>query len=424
MNKPVFIISCPFDTYSGYGARSRDIVKAIIELNKYDVKLLPQRWGSTSWSFCENHPEWEFLLEHSISNLTSKPDIWMQITIPSEFQPVGTYNIGCTAGIESDACKPEWVEGLNKMDMNWVSSTFAKDTFEKMVFDKKSKTNNQTIGTIKLEKPIHVIFEGVNLDIYKSLKKSELKTFDFSNIKEDFCYLFVGHWMVGNFGHDRKNVSLLVKSFYETFKNKKNKPALILKSSTGVAGYMSRDEILDKIKNIRKSVNSKILPNIYVLNGEFNDSEMNELYNDPKIKAMVSLTKGEGFGRPLLEFTTTGKPVIASGWSGHIDFLHKEYSILVPGELESVDASAANNWLIKESKWFKPDTRFVGQIFRDTYEKPKESQNNAKRQKYYTQKNFSWEHMKDLVGVTLENNLPEFAQKMELKLPQLNLPKL
>ena len=187
---------------------------------------------------------------------------------------------------------------------------------------------------------------------------------------------------------------------------------------------MSRDEILDKIKNIRKSVNSKILPNIYVLNGEFNDSEMNELYNDPKIKAMVSLTKGEGFGRPLLEFTTTGKPVIASGWSGHIDFLHKEYSILVPGELESVDASAANNWLIKESKWFKPDTRFVGQIFRDTYEKPKESQNNAKRQKYYTQKNFSWEHMKDLVGVTLKNNLPEFAQKMELKLPQLNLPKL
>ena len=424
MNKPVFIISCPFDTYSGYGARSRDIVKAIIELNKYDVKLLPQRWGSTSWGFCKTHPEWEFLLKHSITNLTSKPDIWMQITIPSEFQPVGKYNIGCTAGIESDACKPEWVEGLNKMNINWVSSTFAKDTFEKMVFEKKSKTNNQTIGTIKLEKPIHVIFEGVNLDIYKPLKKSELKTFDFSDIKEDFCYLFVGHWMAGSFGHDRKNVSLLVKSFYETFKNKKNKPALILKSSTGVAGYMSRDEILDKIKNIRKSVNSKILPNIYVLNGEFNDSEMNELYNDPKIKAMVSLTKGEGFGRPLLEFTTTGKPVIASGWSGHIDFLHKEYSILVPGELESVDASAANNWLIKESKWFKPDTRFVGQIFRDTYEKPKESQNNAKRQKYYTQKNFSWEHMKDLVGVTLENNLPEFAQKMELKLPQLNLPKL
>ena len=424
MNKPVFVISCPFDTFSGYGARSRDIVKAIIELDKYDVKLLPQRWGSTSWGFCDAHTEWKYLLKHSITNLTSQPDIWMQITIPSEFQTVGKYNIGCTAGIESDACKPEWIEGLNKMDMNWVSSTFAKNTFEKMVFDKKSKTNNQVIGTVKLEKPIHVIFEGVDLNVYKPLKQSELKTFDLSDIKEDFCYLFVGHWMTGNFGHDRKNVSLLVKSFYETFKNKKKKPALILKSSTGVAGYMSRDEILDKIKNIRESVNSKILPNIYVLNGEFNDSEMNELYNNPKIKAMVSLTKGEGFGRPLLEFTTTGKPVIASGWSGQVDFLHKDHSLLVPGELEPVDKSAANNWLIPESNWFKPDTRYVGQIFRDTFQKPKEFQSKAKRQKYYTQKNFSWDHMKELVSTVLENNLPTFAQKVELKLPNLNLPKL
>lgn len=424
MNKPVFVISCPFDTFSGYGARSRDIVKAIIELDKYDVKLLPQRWGSTSWGFCEAHTEWEYLLNHSIPNLTSKPDIWMQITIPNEFQPVGKYNIGCTAGIESDACKPEWIEGLNKMDMNWVSSNFAKNTFENMIFDKKSKSNNQIIGNVKLEKPIHVIFEGVDLNVYKPLKQSELKTFDLSDIKEDFCYLFVGHWMAGNFGHDRKNVSLLVKSFYETFKNKKKKPALILKSSTGVAGYMSRDEILDKIKNIRESVNSKILPNIYVLNGEFNDSEMNELYNNPKIKAMVSLTKGEGFGRPLLEFTTTGKPVIASGWSGQVDFLHKDHSILLPGELEPVDNSATNNWLIKESKWFKPDTRYVGQIFRDTFKNPKEFQTKAKRQKYYTQKNFSWNHMKELVGTILENNLPTFAQQIKLNLPELNLPKL
>ena len=93
MSKPVFVISCPFDTYSGYGARSRDIVKARIELDKYDVKLLPQRWGSTSWGFCESHPEWKYLLDYSIPKLENKPNIWMQITIPNEFQPVGNYNI-------------------------------------------------------------------------------------------------------------------------------------------------------------------------------------------------------------------------------------------------------------------------------------------------------------------------------------------
>jgi hypothetical protein len=386
--------------------------------------LLPQRWGSTSWGFCDAHPEWKFLNDLKINRLTKRPDIWMQITIPNEFQPVGKYNIGCTAGIEADKCKPEWIAGLNKMDRNFVSSKFTKKMFEEQIFDQKDKKTNQVIGSIKLEKPIDVVFEGVDLDTYKPLKSTELTTFDFSKIKESFCYLFVGHWMKADFGHDRKNVSLLVKAFYETFKNKKKKPALILKSSTGVAGYMSRDEILDKINQIKKSVDSKILPNIYVLNGEFSDSEMNELYNHPKVKAMVSLTKGEGFGRPLLEFTTTGKPVIASGWSGHTDFLHNQFSVLIPGELEPVHASAANNWLITEAKWFKPDTRYVGGSFKNVFEKYKDFRTKSKRQKYYTQQNYSWKHMEKLVNEILDNNLPEFPKEMELKLPELNIPKL
>ena len=126
MNKPVFVISCPYDTYSGYGARSRDIVKAIINTNRYDVKLLPQRWGSTSFNFCTDHPEWSYLNDLTITKMETKPDVWMQITIPNEFQPIGKYNIGCTAGIEATICKPEWIEGLNRMDVNWVSSTFAR----------------------------------------------------------------------------------------------------------------------------------------------------------------------------------------------------------------------------------------------------------------------------------------------------------
>ena len=85
MDKPSFVISSPFDTYSGYGARSRDIIKAIIELDQYDVKLLPQRWGDTPTNFCQNHKEWEFLWNYSVQQLTAQPDIWMQITIPSEF---------------------------------------------------------------------------------------------------------------------------------------------------------------------------------------------------------------------------------------------------------------------------------------------------------------------------------------------------
>jgi hypothetical protein len=426
MSKPVFIISCPYDTYSGYGARARDIVKAIINTGKYDVKLMPQRWGSTAWGFCNDNPEWKFLHNHKLTTekLNTKPDIWMQITIPNEFQPIGKYNIGCTAGIEANLCKPEWIEGLNRMDTNWVSSNFSKHTFESTRFEKRNKKTEQIEGYIKLEKPIEVVFEGANLDIYKSITSKEIKTINLDEIKESFCYLFVGHWMQGDFGHDRKNVWKLIKIFFEVFKNQKQKPALILKTSIGVASYMSRDEILDRIKRIRETVNSTNLPNIYLLNGEFSDEEMNELYNHPKVKAMVSFTKGEGFGRPLLEFSLTGKPIIASGWSGHTDFLKTSFSTLVGGELESVHKSASNDWLIKEAKWFKPYDAEMGRSLKDVYKKYKQYITKAKQQKNFSKTRFSFEKMQELVDSILTTNVPEFPKQMELNLPKLTLPKL
>ncbi len=427
MSKPRFVISCPFDTYSGYGGRSRDIVKAIIELDKYEVQLLPQKWGETSWGFCNDHPEWKFLNKYVAPQnwQQTKPDLWMQITIPNEFQPVGKYNIGLTAGIEATGCKPEWIEGLNRMDINWVSSNFAKQTFESMSFEKKDQRTNQTVSILKLEKPIEVIFEGADLTTYKPISPKEIKTIKLDEVKESFAFLFVGHWMQGEFGHDRKNVGVLIKSFYEAFKNKTGqKPALILKCSTGVASYMSRDSILDRIKQIRTLVNSSNLPNIYILNGEFNDSEMNELYNHPKVKVMVSATKGEGFGRPLLEFSLTGKPIIASGWSGHTDFLNPEYVALVPGSLEKVHKSAANNWLIEQAQWFKINESDLRKSFKSCFKKYKQFHQKSKKQKYYAKENFSWGEMKKLVGKILSSNVPDFPKQVELNLPKLNLPKL
>ena len=151
MSKPVFVISSPFDTYSGYGARSRDLIKAIVELDKYDVKLLPQRWGDTPLDFCKNHPEWEYLLKLSIPMpLRSKPDIWMQITIPPEYQAVGKYNIGCTAGIESTGCDGGWIDGMNRMDMNFVSSNHSKEIFTNAKFEKKDKNTQQNLGILEL----------------------------------------------------------------------------------------------------------------------------------------------------------------------------------------------------------------------------------------------------------------------------------
>jgi len=190
MNKPVFVISSPFDTYSGYGARARDVIKSIISLDKYDVKLIPQRWGNCAWNFCSDNPEWEYLNQYRTDpQLKSQPEIFMQITIPNEFNPVGKYNIGVTAGIESTLCKPEWVQGINRMDTTWVSSNHAKTVFENSKFNQNDKQGNK-VGEITLTKPVEVVFEGANLDIYKPVTKSEIKTITLDEVKESFCYLY------------------------------------------------------------------------------------------------------------------------------------------------------------------------------------------------------------------------------------------
>ena len=427
MNKPRFVISSPFDTYSGYGARSRDLIKAIIQSDKYQVELLSQRWGDTTWGFCKDHPEWGFLLNYLGKREWNQTptDYWMQITIPNEFQPVGKFNIGVTAGIESDATKAEWVEGLNRMDLNWVSSNHAKTVFQNASFEKMDSRTNQQIGIVKLEKPIEVIFEGVDLTIYKPLDTPN--TIDLSGIKESFCYLFVGHWMQGAIGHDRKNVGVLIKEFYETFKDHKgSKPALILKESVGTSSYISRESILDKIGKIKRSIHSKNLPNVYLLNGEFSDKEINELYNHPKVKAMVTTTKGEGFGRPLLEFSTTGKPIIASGWSGHLDFLNPSFTTLLPGHLENVHPSAANAWLVPESKWFQVSGKDLRKSLKNVFKKYKEYSIKGKQQKHYVKTNFSWDKMLSLITDVLndKNKVPEIAQEVKLDLPTFSLPKL
>jgi len=424
MNKPVFVISSPFDTYSGYGARARDVIKSIISLDKYNVKLIPQRWGNCAWNFCSDNPEWEYLNQYKIQpQLKTKPDVFMQITIPNEFNPVGKYNIGVTAGIESTLCKAEWIQGVNRMDTTWVSSNHAKTVFENSKFTENDKHGNK-IAEISLNKPVEVVFEGANLDIYKPVTKSEIKTITLDEVKESFCYLFVGHWMPGEFGHDRKNVSLMVKAFYETFKNIKGQtPALILKSSTGTSSYTSRETLLDRIKQIRETVNSSNLPNVYLLNGEFSDGEMNELYNNSKVKAMISLTKGEGFGRPLLEFSLTGKPIIASNWSGHTDFLKPNLSVMLGGQLENVHPSAANNWLIKESQWFKVNDIEIGKSLKSVFKKYKQYIVKSKQQKQFSKSKFSFEAMTNLISTQLDK-LPEFPKQVELTLPKLNLPKL
>jgi len=425
MSKPTLVVSCPVDTYSGYGARARDFVQSIIDLDKYEVQILSQRWGGTRFGYLKDHNN-ESLASRIVPNLTQQPDIWIQITVPNEFQKVGKYNIGVTAGIETTICDPSWVQGCNNMDLVLVSAQHAKKVFEESKFNMQDSRTGQVTGTVELQTKVEVLFEGADIEKYAPLAWPVKLNLD--SIDEQFCFLTVGHWLPGALGEDRKNIGYTIKAFLETFKNKKNAPGLILKVQAGAGtSIMDREEVLNRIDAIRKTVKGK-LPNVYLLHGDMTDAEMNELYNHGKVKAMISLTKGEGFGRPLLEFSLVNKPIIASGWSGHIDFLDNQYTKQIGGVLANVHPSAAiDKMILQESQWFRPDDALTGKALKDVFEDYKIYKELAKRQGYKSRTEFSYEKMRETLDNLLTQYIPEFPKQVQLKLPTLKkieLPKL
>ena len=216
----------------------------------------------------------------------------------------------------------------------------------------------------------------------------------------------------------------MIKTFLETFANKKDQPALVLKTQSATPSIMDRNEMLEKINSIQKMVKGD-LPNIYLLHGEFTDEEMNELYNHPKVKAHVSFTRGEGFGRPLLEATISQKPLIVSNWSGHLDFLNLEWIIPLSGLVEQIHPSATvQDMLIPEGRWFTADYKMASKKLKDVFENYKNYLDGAKRQSYRSRTEFSLEKMSEKLESLIDDKVPK---QIELKLPQLKkleLPKL
>ena len=423
--KPLVLVTAPVGTRSGYGSHSRDICRSLIAMDKFDVKIWPVRWGGTPQdALNEKDPNDIPIIERLLGdpNLKHQPDIHFHIVVPNEFSPLAKYNIGITAGLEVTVCPPEWLEGLNKMNLNIVPAKFIKESLSKTQFDKHDQNTQQKIGIIKCETPIEVLFEGADTEIYKPTKEFSKDLVDeLKGIKEDFCFLFVGHWLQGSLGHDRKDLGMLIKTFLETFKNQKKQPALILKTSGATPCILDREDIFKKINEIRNTTNGK-LPNIYMLHGDLRDEEMNGLYNHPKVKAHVSFTHGEGFGRPLLEASLSEKPVIAPNWSGHVDFLNKD-AILLPGSLNEVkEESLMKGMHIKETQWFTVNYNYASKMLKNVFDNYSKYTIKAKKLAIVNQTKFSLDAMTKKFEGILDRYLPNFEEppkQVPLELPKL-----
>ena len=188
---------------------------------------------------------------------------------------------------------------------------------------------------------------------------------------------------------------------------------------------MDREEILRRLHLIKDSIKADTLPNVYLFHGEISDTEMNDLYNHKKVKALVSLTKGEGFGRPLLEFSLTKKPIITTNWSGHTDFLDPKFTSMIGGELKQVHPSAVvKDMILEESQWFSPDINQSSQVLKHMFENYNSYLKGSTLQYHKSKNNFSYKNMVKALQSLVTTYIPEFPESVKLNLPKLTLPKL
>lgn len=423
------VLASPVDTFSGYGVHSRAIANALLSAkDRYDIKFISLPWGGTPFGALDrSNPSDLEILSRMVPGLNEKPDIWIQITIPSEMQRVGEFNILITAATEADVMPPVFVEGCNRADLILTPSEFTKKVVENTILERVDNRTQQVVEQVKVNKKIQVLFEGVNTDIYSkgNVVKGDLLS-TLQAIPEEFCYLQVGHWLQGNLFCDRKDIGGLVHTFLKTFMQKKgkNRAGLILKTSGAGYSISSRDVIIDRIWQIQELIRDQTgfkgeFPSIYLLNGELNESEMNTLYRHPKVKAFVTLSKGEGYGLPLAEFALTGKPIICPAYSGYLDFINPEHHVLLPVQLKEIDRTAVNDWLPAKSRWSQVNYDFVGQVLVDVKEKYDKYLERSRKSPKYVKDNFSLTEMTKKFLEIIDECSTFVPERKTIKLPEL-----
>lgn len=416
--KPTLVFQAPIATRSGYGDHARDLLHSLYKLDKFDIKVISTRWGQTPMDALNYDNEFhKWVIENIIPGIQQKPDIYIQVTVPNEFQPLGFYNIGITAAIETTHCALDWVHGCNRMDLIIVPSEHSKKSLVDTIYNEQDKQTGKLIAQHKIQKPIEILFEGFDEFDFGTDTVATISELD--AIKEDFAFLFVGHWLRGDLGEDRKNVGMMIKTFAMAFKNEKVKPALVLKTSSAGFSVIDRETTIKKIRSVLGS-DYKSVP-IYLLHGDLTPAQMNGLYEHPKVKAMLNFTKGEGFGRPLLEFSLTGKPVIVSNWSGHLDFL-KSGAVLLEGDLKPVHESAADQFLLKESQWFNVNISKALITIKDVYKNYNKYKIESSQLGKQNKQNFGLSKMTEGFDGIL--NQYGIYTKIQPKFQQLQLPKL
>lgn len=337
-SKKKVLLRAPVLTQSGYGVHSRQVARWLLGRQDIDVEVQALPWGDTPWiidKYCQGGFIGQ-LMDKTVDPTGKLYDATVQLQLPNEWDPrMGKVNIGITAGVETDRCNPEWIKACNSMSMVIVPSRHSAECF--------TSTGNVTV-------PLNVIPESYSDEI----RKTERSSIDDLDLSTSFNFLIFGQITGNNPENDRKNIFYTVKWLCETFSNDDD-VGIVIKTNSGRNTHIDRKGVTQMFDVLLREVRKKPFPKVHLLHGDMSEAEVASLYRHPKIKALVSLTRGEGYGLPILEAAASGLPVIATGWSGHTDFLSHGKYIDVDYKLSPVHGTRIDNKIfMQNAKWASP----------------------------------------------------------------------
>jgi glycosyltransferase involved in cell wall biosynthesis len=338
MTKKNILFRGPVLTQSGYGVHARQIAKWLLSREDFEVEFQALPWGETPWLINKDIDNGFVgkVMERTVDPNNKRYDATVQLQLPNEWDTsFSRINIGITAGVETDRCNPEWVSACNRMSMVIVPSNHSKNCLT-------------ASGNISV--PLKVIPEAY----CGAITKDEKTGIDDLQLTTDFNVLLFGQITGNNPENDRKNIFYTIKWLCETFKNDEDF-GIVIKTNAGRNTNIDKKIVTQTLQGVLREVRKGEFPRVYLLHGDLSDSEVASLYRHPKIKALVSLTRGEGYGLPILEASASGLPVIATGWSGHTDFLSHGKYIDVPYKLGPVHQSRIDNKIFMQgTNWANP----------------------------------------------------------------------
>lgn len=388
--KKKILVNGPALTRSGYGEMARFALRSLKNREDiFDIYLNSTAWGQCGWVH-EDTEERAWIdsiiaKTHANNQSGGNYDISLQISIPNEFKQLAPINIGYTAGIETNKISPHWVQPSNQMNKVIVLSEFGKKGFDNAVFTARNEATGQQIEGFKVTTPVVPVgfpvrkTNGVELEL---------------NLQTDFNFLTIAQ------AGPRKNLGNTILWFLEEFKNDAN-VGLICKTHMGGASEIDRENVEAQLKNITNNFKDAKCK-VYLLHGDMSEAEMAGLYTHPKVKALVSLSHGEGFGLPIFEATYYGLPVITTDWSSQTDFLYcqnkegktKPHFIRVDFTLQPVQKEAVWQGVIeKETMWAFPVGNSAKSQMREVYKNHDRFRGQAKRLMEHNLKVFTEETM-------------------------------